>query len=533
MRRIILILISIIVISVSFPVFAGQKTYRQSSDEVQTLFVLSRISSTALPQMTYPVTEDNLVFLLSKIDSSKLNGSALQMYRDLQDRLENRKVLVNADSVVLDFRIPVLIGEVWNNNSFLPFRDRLPLIEAKTEISITDYFTLYSVFDFKADKTVYSEAGDIKIHSLYNIRDLSHEYPSTAYGSFGNKTFNLIIGRDRMSAGDGITGNLELSQNLLFQDFAKFSVMKGPVSYDFTVLAYDNPVDSATDIRRYNFNDPFKAAYIHRISGVIRNKVTTTLFQGLMTYGEHTFSDPRVLNPFMMIHNTFTFMNGNANNFFGLEVSVALPFGMKFDAQALLDQFKLGSESSDSGQNALGFLANLSGSWVLGDGILSAYAEGVYNNPYLYLIEETNPDIPNLKKWYQLDLVSAYKYFADGDYEQNYIGYPLGGDVKVLAAGASYLWNGIKLSADAVYSIKGGHGIADSEERIAKETSKPEENTLSVSGCVSGKVNEALSFRAKLGYSRITGYGHVSGAQRSGIRFAVGFTVDPVSLISR
>lgn len=533
MRRKILILISIIVISVS-SVYAGQKIYRQSSDEVQTLMVLSRITGTALPEMTYPVTEDNLVFLLSKIDASGLTGPAAAMYENLKDKLENRKLSAELDSSGLDFRIPVLIGEAWNDDSFLPFKDRLPLIAPSVELKITDYFTLETVFDFKADKGAYTAIDDIKLHSLYNYKDMSHDYPATAYGSIGYKAFNLIIGRDRMSAGGGMTGNLELSENHLFQDFAKFSVMNGPVSYDFSILAYDNPTSNRPEgIKRHNFKDPFKAAYMHRISGVIRNKVTVSAYQGLMTYGEHIFSDPRVLNPFMMIHNTFTYMNGNANNFFGLEVSAALPCGLKLDIQGMVDQFQLGSESPDSGKNAFGCLVGLSGSRVLGDGILSAYAEGVYNNPYIYLIEDHNSEIPNLENWYKLDLVSAQAYFRASDSEQNYIGYPFGGDVKVLALGASYLWKGMKFSADAMYRIKGGHGIADTEQRIAKEASIPEEKTLSVSAGVSGRIYEALSFRAKLGYSRITGYQHTEGSGKNGLAFDVAFTVDPMAFVKK
>lgn len=535
MKKRIIILLSVLTLLACSPVFAGQKNYRQSSEEVQALLTLSRLSGTALMEMTYPVTEDNLAFLLSKIDTSKLSGPAMQMYTDLKDKLENRRLLLEfPESVGLDISLPLIIGEAWKGDSFLPFKDRLALAAPGFEFKITDYFTIASVFDFKSDPDVFTEYEDIRIHTLYNIKTgVSHEYPTTAYGSLGNKYLNLTVGRDRMSAGGGMTGNLSLSENLLFQDFAKLSAIKGPFSYDFSILAYDRHTDGTNEgIKRYNYDEPFKAAYMHRLSAVIRSKATVTLFQGLMTYGKHAFSDPRVLNPFMMVHNTFTFLNGNANNFFGIELSAVLPYGLKVDAQGFLDQLVLGSESSDTGKNAFGALANLSGSWVVGDGILTGYVEGVYNNKALYLIEEYNSETPDLLEWYKLDLVSANCYFKGG--EQNYIGYPFGGDVKVIALGSSYLWKGMKFTADAMYRIKGGHGIDINEERRADaDTSVPDEKTLSVSAGISGKVFEAISYRAGLGYTRISDFQHEKGSSMSEIQFAVGFKIDPISFIKR
>lgn len=532
MKKKLIILLSVLALLACSPVFASQKNYRQSSEEVQTLLTLSRLSGTALLEMTYPVTEDTLVFLLSKIDVSRLEGPALGLYENLKDSLENRKNLIETDSVGIDFKLPILIGEAWKGDSFLPFKDRLPLAALCVELDITDHFTLEAVFDSKSDPDVYTDLDGIRLHTLYNIKSgVSHEHPSRAYGSLGNRVFNLTIGRDRVSAGGGITGNLQISENLLFQDYAKFSAMKGPVSYDFTILAYDNPISEA-EIKRHNFNDPFKASYMHRLSAVIRNKVNVTLFQGLMTYGKHIFSDPRVLNPFMMIHNTFAYLNGNANNFAGLEVSAALPFGLKIDAQGYIDQIQLSSESSDSGKNAFGVLANLSGSWAVGEGILSGYVEGVYNNEPFYLIESSNSEIPNLEEYFRLDLVSAYSYFKGS--EQNYIGYPYGGDIKVLALGASYLWKDMKFSADAMYRIKGGHGIGINEERRADiSTSVPEEKSLSVSAGICGKIFEAVSYRAKLGYTNISDYQHINGKDVKEIQFALAFTVDPLSLIKK
>ena len=527
-------LICIMLVLIVSAAFSGQFNYRYSSDEVQTLLVLSRLSGTALPQMTYPVSEESLRNLLSRIDVQKLSGEALKLYSDLQQKLD-RPFLVKEQSSGFDLSLPILIGEFSNDDDFLRYKDQKPLFSLNADVQITDFFAAEVDFDFRAERNLGKN-----FRSLITLKDsASHDYPTKAYGSLGFSTVNVSIGRDRLSAGDGVTGNLELSENLLYQDYAKFSVLGGRLSYDFTVLSYDNPL-SETEIERFNFTNYSKSAFIHRFSAVFAKKVSVTLYEGALVYGRGVIVDPRVLNPFMMIHNTFTYLHGNVNNFFGLEVNAQLPYGLSLNFQGIIDQLKLGDEGENSGRNAFGILANVEGTWMVGEGILSAYAEFVYNNSYLYLQESidhyNDEDFDLYFPYYQVDMISSIKLFQKNQTEQNYIGYPYGPDLKLFSLGASYILKGITYSASASFRIKGEFGLDTENDESRSIWTHPDNNrdekTFSIAVGAKGKVSKGFDCSVMLGYSYSNNYKH-RDENSSRLQCAIAVTIDPLEFVRR
>lgn len=539
MRKTSRVLLSLFILLImATPVFANQINYQYSSKEVQSLLTLSRLTGTALSSMTYPVSSENLKSMLIRIDSSSLSGEALAIYRELWNSLESTKILFgNKEKEGFDIALPITLIQMWNNDSYFPYMERNPIISANVDLYLTEYFSAEVDFDFRAEENNYVDLKNgIKLHSPLSIlKDIAHEFPTMAYGSIGNKKLNLTIGRSRLSAGNGVTGNLEISENLLYQDYAKFSVLSGPISYDFTILAYDSP-DSETTAARFNFIDPYKTGYIHRFSTVFGKRVSVSLFEGIMTYSNNMLSDIRALNPFMLIHNTFTYENGNVNNFFGLEVDASLPYGLNLGLQGFIDQVKLGDETENSGEPAFAVLANLKGTWIAGKGILSAYAEYAHVSKYNYL-KELNPP-PEMSgsapsEYYQIDLIAANKFFPVG-VEQNYIGYPYGSDSKTFSLGASYLLDGREYMFDFRYRVKGEFGIGTHETRAIQklENHVPDENTFSISVGSKGNIIKGIEYLVKAGYTKTTDYNHVSGATNpSPLWFAISFTINPMSFV--
>lgn len=514
--------------------FSGQFNYSYSSSEVQTLLTLSRLTGTALPQMTYPVSEEALLNMLSRIDTEKLSTDAFKLYADLKQKL-NRSFLVEEQNSGFNLNLPVLIGQFSTDDEFVLYKDKKPLISLNADVQITNYFAAEVDFDFRAEK----DYGK-KFTSVITLKDsISHDYPTRAYGSFGYKTINLTIGRDRLSAGNGVTGNLELSENHLYQDYAKLTALGGALSYDFTILAYDNPIDENV-IERYNFTNFTKSAFIHRFSAVFAKKVSVTLFEGAMVYGRGLLAEPRVLNPFMMIHNTFTYSHGNINNFFGLDVNAHLPYGLSLNFQGIIDQLKLRDEGDNSGKNAFGILANVKGTWVVGHGILSAYAEFVYNNSYLYLRESEDhfnaEDFDEYFPFYQVDLISANRYFREAHNEQTYIGYPYGPDLKLFSIGVSYLLKGITYTADATFRIKGEFGIdtdnGESRSIWTHSDNHRDEKTFSIALGAKGQISKGFDCSVKLGYSYSGNYKHRE-ENNSRFQCALSVTIDPLEFVRR
>lgn len=524
------------VLLTAVPVFADQINYQYSSDEVQSLLTLARLTGTALPGMTYPVSAENMKTMLERISSADLTGEALRIYNSLESKLESTGFLYGKDDSGFNISIPVTLVQAWNNDDIYPYRDRTPLVSPNVDIILTKYFAAEVDFDLRAEDYNYTDLKHgIKLLSPFNVlKDMAHEFPTKAYGSLGTKKLNLTIGRGRLSAGNGKTGNLELGENLLYQDYAKFSVLSFPISYDFTVLVYDCP-SSPTEATRFNFIDPYKAAYIHRFSTVFGNRVSVSMYEGLMSFSSNMLADVRALNPFMMIHNTFTYENGNVNNFFGIEIDAALPYGLNLNVQGFIDQVKLGDETDDSGEPAFAVLANLGGTWMAGRGILSTYAEYAYVSKYSYL-KELNPfhypDETATAEYYQIDLVSANRFFPIG-VEQNYIGYRYGSDVKVFALGANYKLDAREYMIDLSYRVKGEFGIGTNETRAIQSLDDhvPEEKTFGISVGSRGVLTNGIEYLFKAGYTKSENYRHVDGATNAfPFWFAVSVTIDPMNL---
>ena len=565
MKKSLIILIAVFTL-ICAPAFASQQTFTYSSHEVQNLLVLATMTGTPLPSMTYPITAENMCQMLDVIDDSRLSGPALKMYQDLKNSLESQSYLIETrdgkngiklnltilgaeiwkgPAITDDFDVPFrssesFFSEIWHLPRLSEFKDRIPVASAEAVLNFSNIFTGDFRFDLGInDKTAKPITDTINWECLIDAGFIEHDLVTKAYASLGFWNTNLVVGRDKLSAGNGKTGNLELGENQLYQDFAKLSALSYPFSYDFTLAVYDTyPKNWSGDWASYDdyeknllnyfkLDGPVKAVYIHRFSVSLFNRATLSFYEGAMAYGDGILSDPRVLNPFMFIHNTFSFKSGNVNNFFGLEAEVNLPANLKFDVQAMLDQFRTANETSSSGENAYGILANLSGSWVAGDGILSAYAEYVYNSPSLYLKEyrslyPLDDSYPyNMRtEYYKLDLITGYNNSMVSEFA--YLGYKYGGNLHAFGLGASYMWHGQTFSADLFFLSKGEFGIGKGEQRALDDTEYHYEktgiikNSLSITIGASGTLYKGLDYRVKAG---------LVGKE---FQFAVAFSVRPL-----
>lgn len=532
MKKNLIIAVAVLAL-VCTPVFASRQTYTYSSEEVQSLLILAKMTGTALPSMTYPVTGSDMLQMIEAIDDSKLSGPAEEMYIRLKSSLDQSDYIIKGRDGVSGIKLDmsVLGAEIWKGETVSEFKDRLPVARVESVLVFSDVFAGDFRFDFGANNTTATTIGDsVSVDSVIHLGDTAHDLVSKAYGSVGYKGVSLVVGRDRLSAGIGKTGNLELGENQLYQDFAKLSALSYPFSYDFTMSVYDSYPDdydwnsSNPMVNHFSLSGPVKAVYIHRFSVSILNRASLSFYEGAMAYGDGILSDPRVLNPFVFIHNTFTYSTGSVNNFFGLEAELSLPSNLKLDLQTCLDQLKLSGESKDSGDNAFGVLANLSGSWVLGDGILNAYAEFVYNNRNLYLKEKYSlyphdeEPLDQHMPFYMLDLVTDINHFYSTEYA--YLGYKYGGDLISAGLGASYMWKGQTFFADFFFLSKGEFGIGKGEQRALRDPDYTETgirtNTISLTIGADGTLYKGLDYKVRAG---------VMGKE---FQFSVAFSVRPL-----
>lgn len=536
-----------------FSLFAWQKTYTAESEEYIALRDLSRLAGTALPDITMPCTGDNLLTALETIHPSDLSDEAYLLYEKLHTDLAEPEVLYRLNDIGINAKVALtpfyLFGNVTDSPSkSLDFiereNERAHLFDAKAEFFATRY--VYGKVNINGTKIIGEEKrlfdDKFGLITLFSPKKMSQDWPDEALGGIGNKYINFTIGRDKVSAGSGFTGNMYLSHNRQFDDFAKLSVYKNPISYDFTALFYDGytPDTTGTDLRlRYNdYEGPRKMVFIHRFSSVLFRRVTLSLYEGVVLYGSSILSDLRALNPLMIFHNSGTYYAGNTNNFAGLEVSAAIKKGLSAGVQVVFDQVQLSDESDDSGKTQFGFLANVSHSTILRGGMLTSFVEGVYATDGMYLKEFDNTKNGfnkngNTFYYNQLDMVTGYKRYANHENDEyKYLGYPDGGCIKKISIGSSYKLKNYKFDAAFSFTAKGAYGIGVNEIRILDRKTddhSSEQYCVALSLSASGKfLNGGIEGKVVLASVNFWNYQHVKDEKNNQIQLSLLCKIHPL-----
>ncbi len=538
-------IIIFVLLFISFYTFAAVQTYSYSSPEVQTLLLLSKLTGTPLINLTYPITQHNLIKMLETIDTSVLSSSSLKIYFELKNRLTSSPKLFKSDSVTIDADIDLLLFQMIRGNDVIKYNEMKSFANFDFQIGISKYF--YGVFDidlYPKQFSDYTELGDIRLNTLYNVKFGLLSYPIKAYGSIGNKSLNLVIGRDRISAGNGVTGNLNFSENHLYDKFAKFSVYDGFLSYDFTALSFNywDFKDNTAYLHITDLGSKSKTIINHRFSAVIPKILSISLYEGNSVFTSGLLGNLEALNPFMMIHNTFSFYSGNSNNYFGFEISYPVIPGIELNLNVIIDQLFTSGELENSGDNSYGILFNAKGAFDFDkNGILEPYIEFVYNSPQLYLKEEDNfyygiiddnlkEDYDNVKNW-NVDLVGDN--YMNSENESQFIGYPYGGDVWVISIGGKYRNWDLTLLSNISFRSKGNYGIGKNEDRTISKNHilLPRENALVFDLGVEGKLfNNVLNYKLKLSSITKWNFEHTNKT-KSDFQFNVLLDIDLDALI--
>lgn len=553
----IIVCIMVFFLSVSFNLFAWQNTFKASDEEYENLMLLKTVAGVNLPDVTTPVSGSQMLELLSYINPSELNGYARELYDGLYEKLSHPQVLFKEKRAGGDLRISVLplevIGSIGDDDSdvghYRNALSRYDLYDVDASLFITDNF--FGKIRANGSKIEGSEktfaSGDFIYNTVFIPEKLSQAWPDVAFGSVGNDKLNMIVGRDRLSAGNGVTGNMYLSENRKYDDFMKFSAVAYPISYDFTAMVYDgftsDSFSSSSDFRNYklrttDFSGFRKMVFIHRFSSTILKKITVSAYEGAVFYGDGVLSDLRALNPFMFIHNNGTYYTGNTNNFAGLEIGACVAKGINANVQVIVDQFKLSSEKEGSGETQIGLLANLKGAWGTKKGIVSSYIEGIYSTEGLYLKEISNKDYGynyngDIFYFAQTDMVTGNKRFSDEKDEYAYLGYPQGGDLTKIAIGLSYKLKDCSFSLDGAFTAKGCYGINKAFNEVRVQTDKAITGYDSTQYCYCASASAEATFLkgieccATLSGFCFRNYLHEKGVDKNFIQLSLGCKIDP------
>ena len=388
-----------------------------------------------------------------------------------------------------------------------------------------------------------------------NLAQFNMDFPYRAFISAGGEHWSLQVGRDRLTWGNGKTGNFVIDRHLKRHDMLRFSAFDGPFKFTYVISSFPHPKnyyivnDDGTmtysrlglmreDGSYYGQSQVLSgiAAFVgHRMEWRIIPSLTVCLSEGIMYYSADSTINFSAFLPLFMYHNLYE--RSNSNSIFSIDADWTFARGWNLYGQFVLDDLYLSGESEDGTDliepNSLGFLAGITYMTPLEGGLLSVNLEGALTQPYLYLRDgdaqtgETSRAQTNGR--YGLSYVVALREMSGSSNTQNYnlefLGYPYGGDAIVGNLNVEYSRTG-KWSAgsNVFYMVHGTHDRYTVWSRVEKGTSQfPPTTTHRTANYNDDKADE----RDAASKTLVTG---IFGSMELGSGFSAGIQADYINI---
>lgn len=476
--------------------FAGnlQKTYTVDDEIYKRVDRLTREAGVIGPSSFSPMSGRVLQIALNRIDTTKLSPSQLDEYNYLYNEItkdQENHTIFYSDNFGLDIGLGANLTfniedyEKFDysnqkidhrNDALIPYRDADGFISANPKLYFGDYIFMEGDFEIKNNnKRTYESSlgwlltgagGSLSVFgngAYYN--SMSPEIPFKAGISAGNDYLHFVLGRYPHSIGSGITGNLTVGDNFLYQEISNLSFISNYFTYNISITRFDqmeqdkNNEDLAS-FSRSEFDGMQQFRVVHRFDINFFNKVRFAL--DLATIYNSTYGfDIRFFYPFVISHNYFNYANktyketyDEANNLMTFSLEIVPVKGLTLGAQFTVDQFQMYFEKATI-PNAWGVLGNIKYSTPVKEkGHLDTWIEIVYTNPYLYL----NGKYDDNGRDYNLDYITGYRTSLIPEF--GYSGYVYGPDTILFAAGSEYSDNNNwDIGLKVLYRVQGNNRL--------------------------------------------------------------------------
>jgi len=311
--------------------------------------------------------------------------------------------------------------------------DRKPIMGILADAVFFHALDLY--IDLTVQKDPFQAGGDPDNYT--NILTSPYQFdlniPYRAGASFGGEHWNVWLGRDKLSWGNGRTGNLLLSDADLYHEGLRFTTWWERFKFTFLLLGLESwQMETAPDGTPYPYEtepepEQFKMFLAHRLEFPILPNLRLTVNESIVYGGK--YPDLRVFNPLMIYHNLY--LKEYTNSLMTLEMDY-VPFpGLYVYAQYAQDQlstiFEKDSYGTDEEPNAMGYLAGVEFQRGIGGGWLRIGYEFVKTDPWLYIREtpyvsffstrrvhsESRKEVLGEKNYYFLNTPLGYQYGPD------------------------------------------------------------------------------------------------------------------------
>ncbi|GHU25352.1 hypothetical protein FACS1894164_14430 [Spirochaetia bacterium] len=492
-----------------------QKIIPIDSDIYQAIKSLYISTGLALPSTTGPWSEEELLRMLNKIDVNQLRPGEQSAY-DFAERELTQETKV----FTFDFAATVQTMFHTNTTDFVtedsyatPWNQTLkPFIDLGFEFRFASMFygfgniplvnRIYTGAELDAyGRGPYAASNSFgKYGFATNVLmvppngELSYIDFNVPYRTFiaaGTSVWSLEIGRDRLSWGNGESGNFVVGDHIQYHDNIRSTWFGDKFKYTYNISSfqwpgqyygYDGLGADGVGTTNGNIFSPvgtgwavmpdgnelnlgLKLFIAHRLEWRVW-KLNFALTESVMyQQGPGENFNPTVFIPTMILHNLYKGRTQNSLLAFEADYTVIPALNIYF--QMAVDEFSLPGESvptanEDSTSSAFAFMLGAKTSLPMGSGMLTGSFEFAITDPFLYLRDHGGAGtISAGRQEIGLNFVVANRYRglgSDNIYVEDFLGYRHGGDAIVLNAKADYRQFG-KWSAgvNLMYMIHGTH----------------------------------------------------------------------------
>lgn len=434
MKRKLLCLLTILIISLTrlFPSSGNQqKIYSVDSSTFQDITTLYILEGKGLPSSSGPWSEDELRLMMEKFNPLSLSSSSLKLYNSIMEELEVKPTLKSPDeNLSFKFGLKASIENYYhiNDNAFSEeedwvygFSKRKPFLTLYVETWATECFYAYfelsishnlgyntyridGSYEGGVPNGLYKNKENMNIPIVNALlfsppqnangnslifADFDVTTPYKALASTGSKNWNIVAGRDKISWGDGVTGNLLLSSSFPRHTFIRFSTYFKHFKYQLLFSFFPSP-DTIEDANASL--DGFKALLVHRVEFTfLGDKIGLALNEACMFWSikGQNFNLFQI-NPFGFFHDEY--IASNANSLLVIEAKYSPIKHLALYFQFAIDDLRAPGEGKKD-VSAYGILGGVKTAFSVGKGILTSSLEVAKTDPFLYLRGLSKADV--------------------------------------------------------------------------------------------------------------------------------------------
>jgi len=434
---------------------------------IEDIRFLSLVSGKSVPSFTPPFTPHEVRNFLDLIDEYTLSPPAAEAYNRVINRLDPKTPLsLKWDVFSLSLNLDLTLeGRLRTNKDmdWYPFQPKIPaFLSVPLKLNFSDVLQLYFDPAVSIDPYDYNKDEHFSNNMVFFFNnDINGNSPLKTFIALGGSWWNFQLGRDRLSFGTGISGNLSITDNPPYYEFMRLSFFSNQFKYSLIVnhtpLKLNNEIFPDFDENAgYLKMTTQRYFYLSRIDVTLFKVLTLSLTEGVMA-GNSAF-ELRYLNPLMIIHNAMTWrdydlwnsgaeervgehMNGS---FFSAEFNWHIVKSLSAYGQFAMTELSAGPELDEGREipeapNAIGFMFGLQYSHSFNKWASVFYLECFYTSPFLYI---------NPSPYASIIFMHDVQFFHEIHYYY-YFGYPR--DTFAITAGARF-FNNDKLIINGEFS---------------------------------------------------------------------------------